>query len=212
MGGALSPLDECGDVRLVPVAVSRDAAETEALIEGIQRGGIGVVEIALRDSYAVTALERVAEHGALGVGAGTVLDGDQTRQAIASGARFLVSPGFSAEVVLVGADAGVPVLPGVQTPTDVLAARTLGLRHLKLLPARQAGGLALLGDYAHVFADVRFMPSGGVVEREVREYLRHPAVFAVSGSWVTSREHLRAGAAEVAAAAWRAVESARDVS
>lgn len=187
--------------RLVPLAAPADAAQTEALAEGLVEGGVPIVEVALRTEFALEALRRVAADGRLVVGAGTVLDADQARAALDAGAQFLVSPGLSVEVVRIAQDAGVPVLPGVLTPSEVMAARDLGLDRVKLFPASVGGGRALLDAHASVFRGIRFMPSGGVSPSTVQDYLAHPAVFAVSGSWIASSARLDEGASAVAATA-----------
>lgn len=200
-----------GGHRLVPLAAPADAAEAAALADGLVAGGIGVVEVALRTEHAMDALRTIAGRGDLIVGAGTVLDAEQARAAVDAGARFLVSPGLSAAVVEVAQAAGIAALPGIMTPSEVMAARDLGLREVKLFPAGVAGGLALLDAYASVFADVRFMPSGGVSEATLAAHLAHPAVVAVSGSWLASGSLLREGADAVAAVAARAVAIADEV-
>ncbi|WP_144720100.1 bifunctional 4-hydroxy-2-oxoglutarate aldolase/2-dehydro-3-deoxy-phosphogluconate aldolase [Agrococcus jejuensis] len=197
--------------RLVPLAAPSTPGESAALADGLVAGGIGIVEVALRTPHAMDALRTIASRGDLVAGAGTVLDADQARAAIDAGARFLVSPGLSADVVAVAQAAGVDVLPGVMTATEVTMARDLGLRRLKLFPAGVAGGLALLDAYASVFADVTFMPSGGVSESTLATHLAHPAVFAVSGSWLAAGPAMREGADAVAAIAARAVAIAEAV-
>lgn len=200
-----------GGHRLVPLAAPVDAAEAAALADGLVAGGIGIVEVALRTEHAMDALRTIAGRGDLVVGAGTVLDAEQARAAVDAGARFLVSPGLSASVVEVAQAAGIAALPGIMTPSEVMAARDLGLREVKLFPAGVAGGLALLDAYASVFADMRFMPSGGVSEATLAAHLAHPAVVAVSGSWLASGSLLREGADAVAAVAARAVAIADEV-
>ncbi|GAA2175514.1 bifunctional 4-hydroxy-2-oxoglutarate aldolase/2-dehydro-3-deoxy-phosphogluconate aldolase [Agrococcus versicolor] len=197
--------------RLVPLAAPATAAESAALADGLVAGGIGIVEVALRTEHAMEALRTIAARGDLVAGAGTVLDAEQARAAIDAGARFLVSPGLSADVVAVARDAGVDVLPGVMTASEVMAARDLGLRALKLFPANVVGGLALLDAYASVFPDVTFMPSGGVSEATLAEHLAHPAVAAVSGSWLAGGAAMREGADAIAAIAARAVAIADEV-
>lgn len=194
--------------RIVPLASPRNEAECDALADGLLAGGISIVEIALRNDFGLAALARLAGRDGLTVGAGTVLDADQGRAALDAGAEFFVSPGLSAGVAGVAAEAGIDLVPGVMTPTDVIAARDLGLRRLKLFPAKQAGGLALLDAYAAVFRDVTFMPSGGVTEANLAEHLAHPAVFAASGSWMASSAVLAQGAEAVAAAAGSARRAA----
>jgi 2-dehydro-3-deoxyphosphogluconate aldolase/(4S)-4-hydroxy-2-oxoglutarate aldolase len=197
--------------RLVPLAAPATPAEAAALADGLVAGGIGIVEVALRTDHAMEALRTIAARGDLVAGAGTVLDAEQARAAIDAGARFLVSPGLSAEVVSVAQAAGVAVLPGIMTASEVMAARDMGLRAVKLFPANVVGGLALLDAYASVFPDVTFMPSGGVSEATLAEHLAHPAVAAVSGSWLAAGPAMREGADAIATIAARAVAIADGV-
>lgn len=196
---------------IVPLSTPSTLAQAESLADGLVAGGIGIVEIALRGDGALGALRHIAGRPDLVVGAGTVLDAEQAETALEAGAQFLVSPGLSAEVVRVAQRAGVPILPGTLTPTDITAARELGLTQLKLFPAGAFGGLSLLGAYASVFRGITFMPSGGITPTNLAEHLEHPAVFAVSGSWLGSTKLLDAGPDAVAASAREAAEIAARV-
>ena len=189
------------DQRIIPLATPADDRQCDALVEGLLQGGIPVVEIALRAEPALAAIARIARRGDVAVGAGTVLSVDQAQRTVDHGASFLVTPGFDEAVVRWALDAGVPIIPGVMTPSEIQAARGLGLRRLKLFPAGLLGGTRALDAYGAVFRDVRFMPSGGVTQDTLRAHLAHPAVFAVSGSWMTNTAMLTAGAAAVARAA-----------
>lgn len=196
------------DHRVVPLASIASPDHVDALGDGLVAGGLPVVEVALRGSHGLPALRRLAGRGDLLVGAGTVLSVDQAEAALAAGAQFLVTPGLDADVVRFAQAARVPIVPGVLTPTEVQAAIRLGLTRLKLFPAGAVGGLALLSAYADVYRDVRFMPSGGVRPDTLAEHLAHPAVFAVSGSWIAAAA--KDGAAAVARAARDAVEASRE--
>lgn len=196
------------DFRVVPLASIASADHIDAIGDGLVAGGLPVVEVALRGAYGLPAIERLAARGDLLVGAGTVLSVGQARAALDAGARFIVTPGLDAEVVRFAQDAGVPIVPGVLTPTEVQAAMSLGLDRLKLFPAGVFGGLGLLTAYADVYRDVRFMPSGGVRQATLAEHLSHPAVFAASGSWITGS--VGQGADAVAAAARAAVQTTEE--
>jgi 2-dehydro-3-deoxyphosphogluconate aldolase/(4S)-4-hydroxy-2-oxoglutarate aldolase len=187
--------------RIIPLATPADDRQCDALVEGLLQGGIPVVEIALRADSALPAIARIAGRGDVAGGAGTVLGVDQAQRAVDHGASFLVTPGLDEAVVGWALDAGVPIVPGVMTPSEIQAARRLGLRRLKLFPAGLLGGTRALDAYGAVFRDVRFMPSGGVTQDTLRAHLAHPAVFAVSGSWMTNTAMLTAGADAVARAA-----------
>jgi len=190
---------------VVPLATVADEEAADAIADGLVVGGLPVLEVALRNAFGMAAIERIAARGDVLVGAGTVLDTEQLRRALDAGAAFVVSPGLDEEVVEAALAAGVPVLPGVQTASEVQRGLRLGLDRLKLFPAGAAGGLGLIGALAPVFPQVRFMPSGGVSAANLADYLGHPAVFAASGSWIASPERVTAGADAIAAAAREAV-------
>lgn len=196
---------------LVPLAAPADAAQTAALLDGLVGGGLPVVEIGLRTPYAMTALTQLAADGRIRVGAGTVLDAAQAEAAIDAGATFLVTPGYADDIVEVALRRDVPIVPGTATATEVLRARQAGLRVVKLFPANVLGGLKLIDALSAAFGDMRFMPSGGVSEATLVDHLAHPAVAAVSGSWLTSGAMLDRGADAVAAAVRRSVELASTV-
>ncbi|MCH1882008.1 bifunctional 4-hydroxy-2-oxoglutarate aldolase/2-dehydro-3-deoxy-phosphogluconate aldolase [Agrococcus sp. ARC_14] len=187
--------------RIVPLATPEDAAQSDLLAEGLVRGGLPIVEVALRGDFALEGLRRIAARGDVIVGAGTVLDTDQAQAAIDAGAQFIVTPGLDAAVVRCALDAGIEIVPGVMTPSEVQAGRALGLRRLKLFPAGLLGGTRALDAFGTVYRDVQFMPSGGVQQANLAEHLRHPSVFAVSGSWMTSAAMLERGTDAIATAA-----------
>lgn len=193
------------DNRVVPLASITEAKHIDVIGDGLVAGGLPVVEVALRGDHGVPAIKRLAARGDLIVGAGTVVAVDQAREVLDAGASFVVTPGLNTELVRFVQSAGVPIIPGVLTPTDVQTAIGLGLSRLKLFPAGIFGGLKLLSTYAAVFRDVRFMPSGGIRQENLAEHLAHEAVFAVSGSWITGA--VTGGADAVAAAARAAVET-----
>lgn len=190
-----------GGQRIIPLATPADSAQADALADGLMLGGLPIVEVALRSDYALAALQRIAARRDIRVGAGTVLDVDQARAAIDAGAQFIVTPGLDATVVQCALDAGIEIVPGVMTPSEVQAARALGLRRVKLFPAGLLGGIEALDALGAVFRDVQFMPSAGVNQANLAEQLRHPSVFAVSGSWMTTTAILERGADAVATAA-----------
>ena len=190
---------------VVPLATIDDARTADVLADGLVSGGLPVLEIALRNQYGMAAIERIAARGDVLVGAGTVLDREQLQRALDAGAAFVVAPGLDEEIVEAALAAGVPVLPGVMTPSDIQRGIHLGLDRLKLFPAGVAGGLALVDALAPVFPGLSFMPSGGVSAENLGEYLAHPAVFAASGSWIAAPARIAAGAEAVAEAAREAV-------
>ncbi|MFT4044404.1 MAG: bifunctional 4-hydroxy-2-oxoglutarate aldolase/2-dehydro-3-deoxy-phosphogluconate aldolase [Gordonia sp. (in: high G+C Gram-positive bacteria)] len=191
------------DFPVIPLASVTDLDRVPTVASGLVGGGLPVIEVALRGPLGPQALRLFAGRGDLHVGAGTVLDIEQARRSLDDGATFIVTPGFDANLVRYVQDAGVPVIPGVLSPSEILAARAAGLRRVKLFPAGNFGGLALINAYAQVFTDISFMPSGGVNESNLADYLNHPAVFAASGSWIVNG----ANETEIAATAAAAVRA-----
>lgn len=195
MSSEVSPVVErIGTARILPVVVVDDATEALAVAGALRDGGLPVAEITLRTAGALGAIEAIAaEFPEVLVGAGTIVDASQVDDAVAAGARFLVSPGLSADVVRRARHHGVPIVPGVATASDIMAALGLGLTDLKLFPAGVLGGPAAVKALAAPFPGVRFTPTGGVSATTAPDYLSLPAVRAVGGSWMVDRSLVRAG-------------------
>jgi 2-dehydro-3-deoxyphosphogluconate aldolase/(4S)-4-hydroxy-2-oxoglutarate aldolase len=179
--------------RIVPVVVLDDSALAAALARTLRHCGLPAIEITLRTTGALAALEATSAVPGVVAGAGTVTSTDQVDDAVAAGARFLVSPGVSEEVVARARHHGVPVIPGTATATDLMTASRLGLEVVKFFPAEPLGGLSLLSALAQPFPGIRFVPTGGVGPDNLGGYLAHPAVLAVGGTWMVPRSALSAG-------------------
>jgi 2-dehydro-3-deoxyphosphogluconate aldolase/(4S)-4-hydroxy-2-oxoglutarate aldolase len=180
------------DVRLIPVVVIDDAGRAGALADALTEGGLPCAEFTLRTPEGLDALRRAARPGFL-AGAGTVTSPEQVDAAADAGAAFIVSPGFDAEVVERAHEQGLAALPGVATATEVQGAARHGVDVVKLFPAQQLGGLAVIEALAAPFPSTRFVPSGGVTAANAADYLGHPAVWAASGSWMVRREWIADG-------------------
>ncbi len=178
---------------IVPVVVIRDAARAAELAEALVAGDLPVAEVTLRTTAAPDAIATMAKNPELLVGAGTVLTPEQVDLAVDAGARFLVSPGFSAATVARAKERGVPMVPGTVTPSEVIAALEAGLTTLKFFPAANYGGADTVKAFASVFAGVRFVPTGGVSAANLGDYLALPNVPAVGGSWMVRAEVVDAG-------------------
>lgn len=202
-------MSEVFDHRVIPLATVQEPSHIDLIGDGLVDGGLPVVEVGMRGAHGLDAIRRLSARGDLLVGAGTVRTVPQAREVIDAGAQFVVSPGLDDDVVRFVTSAGLPVIPGVLSPTEVGAAVRLGLRRVKLFPAAAVDATALLTAYAAVFPDVRFMPSAGVTAASMAGFLSQQAVFAVSGSWITARA--ADGSAAVAAAARDAVAVAAEV-
>jgi 2-dehydro-3-deoxyphosphogluconate aldolase/(4S)-4-hydroxy-2-oxoglutarate aldolase len=174
--------------RLVPVIVVDDAADAVDLGRALVAGGLPVAEVTFRTAAAAEAMRRMsAEVPELLIGAGTVLTPAQVTQAREAGASFVVSPGFNPRVVDACREQGLPVYPGVATPTEIEAALEKDLSVLKFFPAESLGGLAYLKAVAAPYGGVSFMPTGGISPGNVRDYLAFPAVVACGGSWLAPK-------------------------
>ncbi len=171
--------------RVVPVVVIRDVADTCPTLEALCDGGIPVAEITFRTACAAEAIRIGCEkfHDMM-IGAGTVINAEQAKTAIGAGARFIVSPGLSADVAAVCREADVPYLPGCVTPTEIMAALEMGLTTLKFFPANVYGGLTALKALSAPFPQVRFLPTGGVDLKNIKEYLSFDRIAAVGGSFM----------------------------
>ena len=180
--------------RVVPLVQSDDTKTALKISEALLEGGLDVLEVVLRTDAALDCLEAIAkEFPKAHVGAGTVLSADQSKDVIQRGASFIVSPGLDAASVKVANDAGLPILPGISTATELQQAWNMGLRTVKLFPASLVGGPKILKALSSVFRDVRFMPTGGVGPANLHEYLAVPAVLACGGSWLTPKDAIEAG-------------------
>jgi 2-dehydro-3-deoxyphosphogluconate aldolase/(4S)-4-hydroxy-2-oxoglutarate aldolase len=177
------------DAGLVPVITIDRADEAGSLAAALVKGGIPYAEITFRTPAAAHAIDRMRSQAPqMTVGAGTVLTIEQADQALRSGAQYVISPAFDAAVVDWCEEHSVPIIPGVATPTEVNAAWQRGLRTLKLFPAEQLGGVALLQALRGPFPEIQFVPTGGITPRNLGDYARQPNVVACGGSWIASRE------------------------
>ncbi len=178
-------IDVIGRVRVVPVLTVHEPDEAVRLVRALVDGGLPAIEITLRTPTALEAIRRSRlEVPAAVIGAGSVTSATRAAEAVDAGARFLVSPGLDDGVIDVALSESVPVLPGVATATELLRAERAGIGAVKLFPAEQIGGPALIQAFAAVWPDVRFMPTGGITAASAPAYLALPQVLAVGGSWM----------------------------
>ena len=180
--------------RVVPVIVLHDPAQAVPLAHALLAGGIDVMEITLRSPAALAAMEAVAKAvPQMHLGAGTVTRVDEVQQVIDAGARFALSPGGTDALVEAVRAAGLPFIPGVMTPAEVMHRREQGFSLMKLFPAAQAGGIAMLKALAAPLPDVAFCPTGGVGPENLKAFLALPNVAMAGGSWLTPADALVAG-------------------
>jgi 2-dehydro-3-deoxyphosphogluconate aldolase / (4S)-4-hydroxy-2-oxoglutarate aldolase len=186
-------------VAVVPVLTIDRVDVAVPLAQALAEAGLSVLEITLRTPVALASIREIANAvpGAL-VGAGTVRSPEQAEEALAAGARFLVSPGITTRLLSAAESWSVPFLPGVATASEAMALGDLGYRVLKFFPAEPAGGVAALKALAAPLQELFFCPTGGIDLAKSRDYLAQPNVVCVGGSWITPAD-------AVAAANWAAI-------
>ena len=191
---ALTALQVMADAPVIPVIVLTDIAHAVPLARALVAGGIRMLEVTLRTPVALACIERIARDVPEAViGAGTVRSAADAQAAAMAGARFAVSPGYSHNIGKACRDLGLPLLPGVATGSDILAAQDDGYGALKFFPALQAGGTAMLKAWQGPFGDVRFCPTGGISAANAAEFLALSNVVCVGGSWLTPADAVAAG-------------------
>ncbi|MCL2189213.1 MAG: bifunctional 4-hydroxy-2-oxoglutarate aldolase/2-dehydro-3-deoxy-phosphogluconate aldolase [Defluviitaleaceae bacterium] len=183
--------EKLAQLRIVPVITLHDAAKAAPLAKALIDGGLPCAEVTFRTAAAAEGIKNmVAAYPEILVGAGTILTPEQADKAVAAGAKFIVAPGLNPEVVRHCQKIGVPVLPGIMTPSELEQGLSLGLTHLKFFPAGAAGGAAMLRALSAPYGAVKFMPTGGVTSENLQDYLSIKSVFACGGSWMVKEDLL----------------------
>lgn len=182
--------------RIVPLVSFDDVSQAVPLADALLAGGFDSVEVTFRTAAGAAGIAAIAKaRPQMLVGAGTVLTEANVEAAVAAGAKFAVAPGFNPKIVAAAQARGLPFLPGVATPSEVERALDAGLTNLKFFPASQMGGVkylsAIYAPYRHT--GVKFLATGGVSEKNLAEWLACPAVGAVGGSWLASKDDLANG-------------------
>ena len=174
-----------GTCPVVPVVGIQKLEDTIPTLQALMDGGVPVAEITFRTACAADAIrEGVKSFPDMNIGAGTVINGEQAKAALAAGAKFIVSPGLSVDVAKICEEAGVPYLPGCVTPTEIMQALELGITTLKFFPANVYGGLKALKALSAPFPQVRFLPTGGVDLTNINEFLEFEKIAAIGGSFM----------------------------
>ncbi len=186
---------------VIPVLVIEHASQARALAEALVAGGLNVLEVTLRTPAALDAIREMKQVPGAVVGAGTVTNPVELDNALAAGAEFIVSPGLTEPLVRVAIGKRVPFLPGVATASDIMRGLDFGLTEFKFFPAEASGGLPALKALAAPFGAVRFCPTGGISVESAPEWLAHPSVLCVGGSWVVPKGADMAQVRELAAQA-----------
>lgn len=182
-------------IGIVPVVALEDAADALPLGAALKKGGVSAIEVTFRTAAAADAIRLLTrEMPELLVGAGTVITKEQADAAIEAGAKFIVSPGFQPELVSYVLSKGVPMCPGTATPGEMEQAMALGLSAVKFFPAEQNGGAPMLKALSAPYRDLLFMPTGGVKLENLRTYLALDQVFACGGTWLATKDDIKAKA------------------
>ncbi|BAW78431.1 bifunctional 4-hydroxy-2-oxoglutarate aldolase/2-dehydro-3-deoxy-phosphogluconate aldolase [Helicobacter pylori] len=173
---------------IVPVVVIEDIKDAVPLAQSLVEGGIQIIEVTLRSSCALEAIELIAKNvPKMRVGAGTILNPTQLEQAQNRGAEFLISPGLTIKLLEYAKKKDMPLIPGVSSSSEVMQALELGYNALKFFPAEYCGGVKLLNAFNGPFKGVKFCPTGGISADNMRSYLNLENVLCVGGSWLTPK-------------------------
>ena len=180
------------DYAVVPVVVLNDAEDAAPLADALVKGGIPCAEVTFRTEAAEESIRIMSEkYPEMLVGAGTVLTTEQVDRAVATGAKFIVSPGFDPEIVDYCMEKNIPVFPGCVSPSEVAQAVKRGLKVVKFFPAEQAGGLAMLKAMAAPYTMLKFMPTGGINTKNLKEYLGFSKILCCGGSWMVKGDMIK---------------------
>lgn len=174
-------------IGIIPVVVLYDKLDAVPLAECLMEGGLPCAEVTFRTAAAEESIRLMAKtFPEMIIGAGTVLTTEQANRAIGAGAKFIVSPGFNPKVTEYVLKKGVPMTPGVCTPTEIEAAMQYELDVLKFFPAEPSGGLKMIKALAAAYVNLQFMPTGGINAENVKDYLKYARIVACGGSWMVN--------------------------
>lgn len=187
-------LKKISEVGILPVVVLDDAKDATKLAKALIEGGLPCAEVTFRTDAAEESIKLIAaEYPDMLVGAGTVLSVEQVKRAVNAGAKFIVSPGFDEEVVKYCLDNNIPVTPGVCTPSDVQKGYKMGLDVLKFFPAEPSGGLSMIKAIAAPYTMMKFIPTGGINENNMEDYVKYDRILAIGGSWMVKSSLIKNG-------------------
>jgi len=190
----MTVLERLANSIVVPVVVLDKVEDAIPTAKAMAAGGVDTMEITFRTACAPEAIKAVADNCPdVLVGAGTIVNLEQCKLAVEMGAKFIVSPGFSEEVVSWCVENNIPVAPGCVTPTEIMGALKYGLKMVKFFPANVYGGLNAMKNLSAPFVGLKFLPTGGVNSANIKEYIDAPFIHAVGGSWVCPKAEIAAG-------------------
>ncbi len=186
--------EQFSKIGIIPVVVLDDPKDAAPLAKALCENGLPCAEVTFRTAAAEESIRVMSrEFPDMLVGAGTVLTTEQVDRANNAGAKFIVSPGLNPKVVRYCIDKSIPVTPGTQTPSEMEQALELGLKVVKFFPAEPAGGLAMIKAVAAPYTELKFMPTGGINAKNVRDYLAYSKIIACGGSWMVKKDLITAG-------------------
>ena len=187
-------LERIQEIGIVPVVVINDAKDATELAKALCDGGLACAEVTFRTDAAEESIRIMTEQfPQMLVGAGTVLTTEQVDRAVDAGAKFIVSPGLNPKIVKYCVEKGVLIIPGCANPSDIEQALEHGLEVVKFFPAEAAGGLKMIKAMAAPYTGVKFMPTGGINQTNVKEYLAYERILACGGSWMVKGSMVDAG-------------------
>ena len=186
--------EQFSKIGIIPVVVLDDPKDAASLAKALCENGLPCAEVTFRTAAAEESIRIMSkEFPDMLVGAGTVLTKEQVDRAIDAGAKFIVSPGLNPKIVQYCLDKSIPITPGTQTPSEMEQALELGLKVVKFFPAEPAGGLNMIKAVAAPYVDLKFMPTGGINAKNVRDYLAYNKIIACGGSWMVKKDLVTGG-------------------
>lgn len=187
-------VEEISKIGIVPVVALEEEKDAEPLAEALCKGGIPCAEVTFRTKAAKDAIHIIStQFPGMLVGAGTVLTTEQVEQAVAAGAKFIVSPGLNPKVVQYCIDKNILVIPGITNPSDMEVAMEFGLEVVKFFPAEAAGGLKMIKAMSEPYSKMKFMPTGGIHIGNLNDYLSFEKIVACGGSWMVKKDLVAMG-------------------
>ncbi|MCL2321877.1 MAG: bifunctional 4-hydroxy-2-oxoglutarate aldolase/2-dehydro-3-deoxy-phosphogluconate aldolase [Oscillospiraceae bacterium] len=182
-------LDKINMIGIVPVVVLNNAEDAVPLAKALLEGGLPCAEVTFRTAAAEESIKKIKEaYPEMFVGAGTVLTTEQVDRAISAGAEFIVTPGINPSVVKYCVDKCIPIVPGIATPSEIEIALSFGLDVVKFFPAEGSGGLSMIKDLAGPYTTMKFIPTGGINEKNIGTYLAYDKIVACGGSFMVKKE------------------------
>lgn len=187
-------LEQIQKTGIIPVVVLDDAKDAEPLAKALCDGGLPCAEVTFRTEAAEECIRIMSEKfPEMFVGAGTILTTEQVDRAVAAGAKFIVSPGLNPRIVKYCVEKGIVITPGCANASDMEQALENGLEVVKFFPAEPAGGLNMIKALAAPYVGLKFMPTGGISPKNVRDYLAYNRIIACGGSWMVKNDLVKAG-------------------